>query len=99
MNEHELQRECNEFLRGIGVPFYHREKGRGVHAAHSAGLQDLTIFASNGQTVCVELKTSDGVLSDAQILWRDKLRLHGHYVYVIKSLEEFLKLLKSKGII
>lgn len=55
------------------------------------GCNDMTVLMPRGRVVCVELKSATGKLSEDQLSWRAELRLLGHEVFVVRSLEEFLK--------
>jgi hypothetical protein len=56
----------------------------------AVGCQDLTIFAPNGRIFLFELKAKDGKLSLEQAAWIAGMRMLGHHVQVIRSMEEFL---------
>lgn len=61
--------------------------------ARTLGEPDFVICRDGGQTLMVEVKTAIGKLSTDQqavAAWARKL---GHTIYVVRSLEEFLKLL------
>lgn len=57
------------------------------------GEPDFVILADAGRTIYIEAKTAKGKLSSGQCAlhaWASKL---GHTVHVVRSLEEFLKLI------
>ncbi len=58
-----------------------------------AGCQDFTIFRPGGKTLCVECKSKNGKLSEAQSGWAHEMGRLGHRVHVVRSMDEFLNLL------
>jgi len=62
------------------------------------GVHDITIFMTGNfdkqpRVLCVECKTRTGKLSVEQLAWDYEMQLVGFKVHVIRSFEEFLKLL------
>lgn len=69
----------------------------GTTAARSrrtVGEPDLLVFADRGRVFPVELKSRTGKLSPAQNAVHHHLRSLGHTPHVIRSLEEFLEVVK-----
>ena len=60
------------------------------------GAQDFTIFMPQGQVLCVECKSGTGKLSPEQLIWSKELAMLGHTVHVVRSMEEFIKLVETK---
>ena len=54
---------------------------------------DFTILAGGGRVLFVECKTRTGKLSPAQAALKFHAEKLGHTVHVVRSLDEFLKLL------
>jgi hypothetical protein len=52
------------------------------------GLPDRCVLAPHGGIYLVELKTSAGVLSPAQIQWHLRARGVGHVIHVLRSREQ-----------
>jgi hypothetical protein len=59
------------------------------------GVSDTILFLARGpyHGLCVEFKTEVGKQSDAQRLWQSKVEAQGYKYVVIRSLEEFKKLI------
>ena len=55
------------------------------------GAHDFTIYASRGRVFNIECKTAKGKLSNEQRGWAHELERNGHTVHVVRSLDEFLK--------
>jgi hypothetical protein len=58
------------------------------------GSHDFTIYASGGRTFKIECKTAKGKLSNHQLGWAHEMNLNGHTVHVVRSMEEFLEVVK-----
>jgi hypothetical protein len=58
------------------------------------GAHDFTIFASYGRVFSIECKTAKGKLSNEQLGWAHEMNLNGHTVHVVRSMEEFLAIVK-----
>lgn len=89
MNELDLQRDCNYYLRMRNILFYHKEKGR--HAKqkeHQAGLPDLCIWYK-GKAIFIELKGSTGKMKSAQVEWNDRAVRSGFKYYIVRTFDEF----------
>lgn len=61
------------------------------------GVSDTILFLARGKyhALCVEFKTDIGRQSDAQRLWQSKVEAQGFRYEVVRSLEEFKKLIKE----
>lgn len=61
------------------------------------GVSDTILFLARGKyhALCVEFKTDIGRQSDAQRLWQSKVEAQGYRYEVVRSLEEFKKLIKE----
>jgi hypothetical protein len=59
------------------------------------GVSDTILLIPRGKwnALCVEFKTEVGRQSDAQILWQSKVEAQGYRYEVVRSLEEFKKLI------
>jgi hypothetical protein len=58
------------------------------------GVEDFTIFLPSGRTVHIECKSRDGKLTARQRDWAKELSMLGHEVFLVRSLEEFLEVVK-----
>lgn len=95
--ESTIQRECNEILRDLGVPFIHFEGGGGNNRQHRRGVPDLLFFWKS-KSYGIEIKTKKGRVKPHQQEWLDKLSKQGVVVGICRSVEDFLDLLKTDGI-
>lgn len=59
------------------------------------GVTDLVVMLDKGLTIFVELKTKTGRLSEDQKKFGSELTRRGHYGYVCRSLDEFIKIIES----
>lgn len=59
------------------------------------GVSDTILFLARGEyhALCVEFKTDIGRQSDAQRLWQSKVETQGFRYEVVRSLEEFKRLI------
>lgn len=59
------------------------------------GVSDTILFLARGKyhALCVEFKTDIGRQSDAQRLWQSKVEAQGYRYEVVRSLEEFKRLI------
>lgn len=58
------------------------------------GCHDCTIFASRGRVFCLELKSKTGKPTQEQLGWAVLMRNVGHTVHLIRSMSEFLEIVK-----
>lgn len=82
-----------DFCKGKGWIYFH---GSMAHKTkRTAGEPDFTILADSGRVFLIECKTRISKLSPEQLglkLWAEKL---GHAIHVIRSIEEFEKLVTA----
>ena len=88
--ESELQQLCENELRRRRIAFLHLSP----RAREKEGWPDL-VFAIEGKATAVELKSSDGVLSEAQIKLHRELRASGWDVFVFRTFEPFHVLVRN----
>lgn len=79
----ECRRRCWIILHGSMAERTHRTLGE----------PDFVILADGGSVLFVECKSRTGKLSPAQAALKHHAEKLGHTVHVVRSLEEFLKLL------
>lgn len=60
------------------------------------GANDMTIFMGDGKVLCVECKSKTGKLTKEQLIWREEMRLLGHTVHEVRSMEDFFKAVKEE---
>lgn len=90
MIESELQKKCNEYLRLVGIHYYHLPKGRnnGQKKMGGGGLLDLLLWYK-GNHYIIELKTPTGRLNDNQKEFIVKLAEQDFKVKVFDNFEDF----------
>jgi len=99
MSEYEIQTQCFEILKKLGIHYYHKEKGARVAKAHSRGWPDV-IFGTDGRIYVVEFKTAKGLVAEEQKEWLTRIEKHwGGRTAIIRSREEFLDKLTEWGVI
>lgn len=70
ISEDDLQQNCNDLCRALGLPYYHTHDSR----RSPEGFPDLVTFDISGQHLIIrELKTMTGKESPAQLRWLDWL--------------------------
>lgn len=72
------------------VPYIHANPV--VKSTIQEGAQDFTLFY-NDRAICIECKSRDGKLTQKQEIWKHEMAKQGFTVHVIRSMEEFLRLL------
>lgn len=63
-----------------------------------AGFPDLIIFLPNTELLLVELKSEVGVQSDDQKAFQKDVHPFGHFVYIVRQVPAFERLLQMRGI-
>ena len=69
------------------------EQQRKVNTGLLAGVSDLIMFIGK-DVYCIEVKTSTGRQSDKQKEWQNRVELLGHKYFLVRSLDEFKKIVK-----
>ncbi len=67
------------------------EQQRKVNTGLLAGVSDLIMFIGK-DVYCIEVKTSTGRQSDKQKEWQNRVELLGHKYFLVRSLDEFKKI-------
>lgn len=99
MLEHEIQTQCNDWLKKHGILKYHREKGKShKQTSHSAGLPDLLIW-HNHKACFIELKTKAGSMSKDQHDYMKRVIDAGFNYHIARSLEDMIEILYTEGLI
>lgn len=107
--EGRVQAECvqwfwNEYPQYRGLLFHIPNEGNRDSKTDGAyrkalglvsGVSDLILLIPNKlhHALCIEMKTEVGRQSDAQRLWQSKVEAQGYRYEVVRSLEEFKKLI------
>lgn len=88
--ESELQTQCNQYLKLVGIHYYHLPKGRnnGQKKMGGGGLPDLLLW-HKGNHYMIELKTPTGCLNDNQKEFFNKLQEQWFNVVVIDNFDDF----------
>lgn len=106
-SENALQQKCvfwfhNEFpsLRGLlfAVPNGGLRSGASAKTMHLTGVvkgvSDL-ILLYKSEAFLIELKSSTGTQKKEQKNWQDKVEIQGFEYFIVRSLEDFKKLIHS----
>ena len=89
--EQALHNEILDYCRAKGWLANH---GSTAHRTHrTPGEPDFVILMDGGRLLLVECKTKDGKISMEQLSYHAQAKRLGHTVHVIRSFEDFLKLL------
>lgn len=92
--EDKLQYACAEYLRHNKMCFLHipNEGKRSVQTTcmliakgMQPGAHDIVILLDGGKTLWVELKTKDGVISQKQKAWHERIVKMGYSHHLIRS--------------
>lgn len=90
--ERDILRLVRDYLRWRGWFIVRNHQSLGSQP----GVADLT-GVKNGQTVWIEIKTSRGNLSGAQMKFKEQIEMHGGTFWVIRSLEELTAKISEKA--
>lgn len=60
------------------------------------GVSDTVVMLPNGKTIFVEFKTATGVQSEKQKEFEENCKAGGHEYYLVRSLDEFKKIIYDK---
>lgn len=86
-----LHNEILDYCRTKGWLANH---GSTAHRTHrTPGEPDFVILMDGGRVLLVECKTADGKISMEQLAYQAQAKRLGHTVHVVRSFDEFLKLL------
>ena len=99
MTESKLQSAINQDLRELKINFHHVEKGRGRNQTHRKGFPDLAIFPGDGRVFFVEIKSADGRLKPAQVLFKAWCKDFKYKFYVVSDLKTWKYIKKLEGLI
>ena len=91
ISEASLHEEIFDECRQRGWIALHGSMAERSH--RTLGEPDFTILAGGGRVLFVECKTRSGKLSPAQAALKFHAEKLGHTIHVVRSLDEFLKLL------
>jgi Holliday junction resolvase-like predicted endonuclease len=89
--EAELHEEIFDECRRRGWIALHGSMAE--RTCRTLGEPDFVILADRGRVLFVECKTRTGKLSPAQVALKHHAEKLGHTVHVVRSMEDFLKLL------
>jgi hypothetical protein len=89
--ESELHAQIFDECRRRGWIALHGAMSERTH--RTDGEADFSIMASGGRRFDIECKTRTGKLSPAQLAHHHHAKTLGHTIHVVRSFEEFLKLI------
>lgn len=90
-HERDLHSQIFDECRRRGWIAFHGSMAERTH--RTEGEPDFTILCDGGKLLMVECKTRVGKLSIAQQAMAAHARKLGHMIHVVRSMEEFLKIL------
>lgn len=90
--EAELHRQILDYCRAKGWPVVHSRMD--VPQTAGVGTPDFVVAMPDGQTMWVECKAGAGKLSSEQRAWMAGLVRLGHDAHVVRSMSEFLEVLR-----
>lgn len=104
MNEQDLQKQCNEYLNGLGLPFVHipnrtfkSRKANSVKRLKSH-MDYPVIYLPDGNMLIIELKTESN-FTQGQLEMISKLNNLGHNVHCCTSFGSFRRLINKHLIV
>lgn len=90
-DESKLNSQIFSECRRRGWIVFHGSMAERTH--RTAGEPDFQILMHGGKLLMVECKTKTGKLSPAQLAMKVHAETLGHTIHVVRSFEEFLKLI------
>jgi hypothetical protein len=103
-SEADLLRQVLRYLKLLGVFHFRANAGGGLRdgrpvKACPEGTPDiLMVLQPHGRLIGIELKAKAGRLRPAQTAWAENARKSGADVWVVRTLEELMALLKQEGL-
>ena len=88
-----LHREILEWCKSNHCPVIHTPMHR--KSSQTPGSPDFTIVLKNGHVLFAECKTKAGKLSEEQTVWHHLAYRNGKTVYVVRSMAEFLSIVRD----
>jgi len=111
-SESRIQQECIVWMRNTYGLKHHeprlimgsipndgmnaQEQMRKIQTGLLKGASDTFVILPNGVTLWVEFKDDKGKQSPAQIEFQNSVELLGHCYYLVRSLDEFKKIIENK---
>jgi len=98
MKESEIQKEIVSYCKKCNFLVFRMNVNNKSYNIKGLpeGTPDLLIITPAGNNMWVEIKNETGKLRPKQIEFHEKLRKYNQDVYVVRSLEEFIEILKEK---
>ena len=93
MNERQITNQIVKYCRENGIFYLYipNDKAHFRNVPSVKGAPDLIIILPHGKTLWIEVKAPvTGRMRPWQKEFHEKLREKGHYIAVVKSLEEFI---------
>lgn len=89
--ETHVLRAIKEYLQYKGYFVYRNQANIGSHK----GIADLTALKADLPALYIEVKSTKGVLSDAQRAFGDEVVNHGHCYIVARSVQDVIEALQK----
>lgn len=95
--ESKLHAEILEFCRQRGWVAFHGSMAKAT--GRTIGEPDFQIYMDKGEFILIECKTGKGKLTTEQMSMQAWLEKLGHTLYVVRSFDDFLSILRDLNII
>lgn len=106
-SEKDIQKACIDYLHmlrnqgkllfvrnnSFAGSFSRPDGSQGYIRNNMAGSPDLIVFTKGGRNLMLEVKSETGKQSPDQIAWEKAATKLGHNYYIIRSVEELVKIL------
>lgn len=94
--EDKLHEEVEKFCRDRRWAYVHSRMDKPTTT--NLGVPDFIIFPPSPHVIILELKTATGKQRPDQLAWQCVLENQGHVYYIARNFEEFLSILRDKGL-
>ena len=92
--ERDLHEQIKKFCDNQWPRWKYINSRWGVPSTIAPGCQDFTIFATFGRPFCIECKKGNEKPDPEQLAWHHEMSMVGFPVHVVRSYEEFLKIVQ-----
>lgn len=87
LKEKDIRKQICDYLNLKGYFWFYNLQGLGAFK----GLPDIFLVVKGKPIIAIEFKTEKGKLSEHQKTFEQKIEANGGFYFVIKSIEDFLK--------
>lgn len=90
-----LHEEIIKYCAKQWPPWKFRHARTDKRTTEEIGVEDFTLFLPGEKTLHIECKARDEKQTKEQLIWAKQLEMLGHRVYVVRNMEEFMKLVND----